>query len=73
MAPKSKALYTACEACKKDVKELPAEPAPLQNCNAPTGRMKELNYVKGYIYAHDTGEKLFRKQSRPDSLAGKRE
>ena len=35
MAPKSNALYTACEACKKDVKELPAEPVPLQICNAP--------------------------------------
>ena len=46
MAPKSNALYTACEACKKDVKELPAEPVPLQICNAPTGLMKELNYEK---------------------------
>ena len=48
MAPKSNALYTACEACKKDVKELPAEPVPLQICNAPTGLMKRLNYGKGY-------------------------
>ena len=72
MAPKSNALYTACEACKKDVKELPAEPVPLQICNAPTGLMKELNYGKGYIYAHDTEEKLSRMQCFPDSLAGKR-
>ena len=72
MAPKSNALYTACEACKKDVKELPAEPVPLQICNAPTGLMKELNYGKGYIYAHDTEEKLSRMQCLPDSLAGKR-
>ena len=70
MAPKSNALYTACEACKKDVKELPAEPVPLQICNAPTGLMKELNYGKGYIYAHDTEEKLSRMQCLPDSLAG---
>ena len=72
MAPKSNALYTACEACKKDVKELPAEPVPLQICNAPTGLMKELNYGKGYIYAHDTEEKLSRMQCLPDSLARKR-
>lgn len=72
MAPKSNALYMACEACKKDVRELAAEPVPLQICNAPTGLMKELDYGKGYIYAHDTQEKLSRMQCLPDSLAGKR-
>lgn len=72
MAPKSKALYVACEECKKDVRELPAEPVPLQICNAPTNLMKELNYGKGYIYAHDTEEKLTRMQCLPDSLAGRR-
>lgn len=72
MAPKSNALYRACEECKKDVKELPAEPVPLQICNAPTGLMKELHYGQGYIYAHDTEEKLSRMQCLPDSLAGRR-
>ena len=72
MAPKSNSLYTACEAVKADVKELPAEPVPLQICNAPTGLMKELNYGKGYQYAHDTEEKLTKMQCLPDSLAGKR-
>lgn len=72
MAPKSNALYMACEACKKDVKEMPAEPVPLQICNAPTGLLKELNYGKGYIYAHDTAEKLSKMQCLPDSLADRR-
>lgn len=72
MAPKSNALYVACEECKKDVRELPAEPVPLQICNAPTNLMKELNYGEGYIYAHDTEEKLTRMQCLPDSLAGRR-
>lgn len=72
MAPKSNALYTACEAVKADVKELPAEPVPLQICNAPTELMKEMNYGKGYQYAHDTEEKLTKMQCLPDSLAGKR-
>lgn len=72
MAPKSNALYMACEACKKDVRELPAEPVPLQICNAPTGLMKDLHYGEGYIYAHDTQEKLSRMQCLPDALAGKR-
>lgn len=72
MAPKSNALYAAVEACKADVRELPAEPVPLQICNAPTGLMKEMNYGKGYIYAHDTEEKLTKMQCLPDALADRR-
>jgi len=72
MAPKSNALYLACEACKKDVRELPAEPVPLQICNAPTGLMKELEYGKGYVYAHDTQEKLSKMKCLPESLEGRR-
>nr|WP_294467301.1 replication-associated recombination protein A [uncultured Sellimonas sp.] len=68
MAPKSNALYRACEACKRDVKEKRAEPVPLVLRNAPTGLMKELNYGKGYEYAHNTKEKLTRMQCMPDSL-----
>lgn len=72
MAPKSNALYMACEKVKEDVKNLPAEPVPLQICNAPTGLMKELHYGEGYVYAHDTEEKLSRMQCLPDSLSDRR-
>lgn len=72
MAPKSNALYEACLSCKADIKERPAEPVPLQICNAPTGLMKDLHYGEGYIYAHDTEEKLSRMQCLPDALAGRR-
>lgn len=72
MAPKSNALYQACEATKADVRELPAEPVPLQICNAPTKLMKDLHYGEGYIYAHDTEEKLSRMECLPDALAGRR-
>ncbi|BDZ81741.1 replication-associated recombination protein A [Claveliimonas bilis] len=68
MAPKSNALYTACEECKRDVKERRAEPVPLVLRNAPTSLMKELNYGKGYEYAHDTEEKLTHMQCMPDSM-----
>lgn len=68
MAPKSNALYVACEACKKDIKELRAEPVPLQLRNAPTGLMKELHYGEGYQYAHDTEEKLTKMECLPESL-----
>lgn len=72
MAPKSNALYAACEACKADVREFPAEPVPLQIRNAPTDLMKESGYGKGYIYAHDTEEKLSGMRCLPDSLADRR-
>lgn len=72
MAPKSNALYLACEECKKDIRSLPAEPVPLQIRNAPTNLMKQLNYGSGYIYAHDTEEKLSRMQCLPDALADRR-
>lgn len=68
MAPKSNALYTACEACKKEVRTLRAEPVPMQIRNGVTGLMKELGYGKGYEYAHDTEEKLTHMQCMPDSL-----
>lgn len=72
MAPKSNALYMACAECKKDIKEMPAEPVPLQIRNAPTKLMKELDYGKGYIYAHDTEEKLSKMKCLPDTLTDRR-
>lgn len=72
MAPKSNALYLACEACKKDIKELPAQPVPLQICNAPTSLMKDLDYGKGYQYAHDTEEKITKMKCLPDELSDRR-
>ena len=71
MAPKSNALYVACEEAKKEVKARPTEPVPLQICNAPTDLMKELHYGEGYQYAHDTEEKLTKMECLPDSLAGR--
>ncbi len=68
MAPKSNAMYTACESCKRDVREKNAEPVPMQIRNAPTGLMKELGYGKGYEYAHDTEEKLTHMQCMPEGL-----
>lgn len=72
MAPKSNALYRACLAVKADINDMPAEPVPLQICNAPTKLMKELDYGKDYVYAHDTAEKLSAMQCLPDSLKDKR-
>lgn len=68
LAPKSNALYKAYESAKKDALEMLAEPVPLQIRNAPTKLMKELHYGDGYVYAHDTKEKLTTMNCLPDSL-----
>ena len=68
MAPKSNALYTACEACKKDIREHIAESVPLHLRNAPTSLMEELHYGEGYEYAHNNENKLTKMQCLPDSL-----
>lgn len=72
MAPKSNTLYKACLAVKEDIKQMPAEPVPLQIRNAPTKLMKDLDYGKNYIYAHDTDEKLSSMQCLPDALKDRR-
>jgi putative ATPase len=52
-APKSNAVYRAyLEAAEAASKEV-AEPVPLHLRNAPTALMKQLEYGKGYKYAHD--------------------
>ena len=68
LAPKSNSLYLAYERAKKDALTQLAEPVPLVIRNAPTRLMQELDYGKGYQYAHDTAEKLTNMQCLPDSL-----
>lgn len=71
LAPKSNALYSAYEVAKRDAVTMLAEPVPLVIRNAPTKLMKELDYGKGYQYAHDTEDKLTNMQCLPDSLVGR--
>ena len=71
LAPKSNALYVAYESAKKDALTMLAEPVPLVIRNAPTKLMKELEYGKGYQYAHDAKDKLTDMQCLPDSLSGR--
>ena len=71
LAPKSNALYMAYNNARVDALNMIAEPVPLVIRNAPTKLMKELQYGKGYQYAHDTEDKLTNMQCMPDSLLGK--
>lgn len=53
MAPKSNAVYTAFNEAKAFVKSDGTRPVPMHLRNAPTKLMKDLDYGKGYRYAHD--------------------
>jgi putative ATPase len=70
LAPKSNALYTAYGGAKRLVAERPPYPVPLAIRNAPTRLMKELGYGEGYVYAHDTEEKVGDLDCLPPELAG---
>lgn len=70
LAPKSNSAYLAYMRAKKDSLNSMDEPVPLHLRNAPTKLMKDLNYGKGYKYAHDTEEKITTMQTMPDSLIG---
>jgi putative ATPase len=72
LAPKSNAVYTAYNEVLADIEAKPAEPVPLHLRNAPTRLMKELDYGKGYQYAHDLASKVAAMQCLPDNLAGRR-
>lgn len=68
LAPKSNALYKAYEKAKHDALNTIADPVPLQIRNAPTRLMKELNYGKGYQYAHDFEDKITNMQCLPNNI-----
>lgn len=71
LAPKSNSCYNAYMSASSDARKMLAEPVPLVIRNAPTKLMKELNYGKGYQYAHDTRDKLTNMECMPPSLRGK--
>ena len=71
LAPRSNSVYVAYEEAKEDALTTLAEPVPLVIRNAPTDLMKDLHYGKGYVYAHDTKERIAHMQCLPDSLAGR--
>jgi len=72
VAPKSNALDVAYGRAADDARNMLAEPVPMNIRNAPTRLMKELGYGEGYIYAHDTEDKIASMQCLPDSLLGRK-
>ena len=68
LAPKSNAMEVAYLAAKVDALEHLAEPVPMNIRNAPTRLMKDLEYGKGYKYAHDYEGHITSMQCLPDAL-----
>ena len=71
LAPKSNAMEVSYNTAAEDAKKMLDEPVPMNIRNAPTSLMEELGYGKGYIYAHDTKEKVAAMQCLPDTLKDK--
>ncbi len=71
-AEKSNAIYTAYKAAHKDARERGTLPVPMHLRNAPTKLMKDLDYGRGYKYAHDFDEALVLQEHMPDQLKGRR-
>ncbi len=71
-APKSNAVYRAYGQAAADAHREAADPVPLHLRNAPTRLMKDLDYGKGYRYAHDEPEAVAAMSCLPPSLAGRR-
>ena len=71
VAPKSNSVDRAYASARKDALSMLDEPVPLALRNAPTRLMKELDYGKGYQFAHDTEERLTAMHCLPDSLLGR--
>jgi putative ATPase len=53
IAPKSNAVYQAYNEVRAFIQQDGTRPVPLHLRNAPTRLMKQLDYGKGYRYAHD--------------------
>jgi putative ATPase len=71
-APKSNAIYEAYNRAAADAHQNVADPVPLHLRNAPTKLMKDLEYGKGYEYAHSDTDAVTGMSCLPKSLEGRK-
>lgn len=71
-SPKSNSAYLAIDEALALVEETGNLPVPLHLRNSPTKLMKELNYGKGYKYAHDFPNNFVEQQFLPDKIKNRR-
>jgi len=71
-APKSNAVYEAYSMAAEDAHKDVAQPVPLHLRNAPTKLMKDLDYGKGYKYAHNEADAVADMSCLPSALEGRK-
>lgn len=69
-SPKSNSAYMSINTALRKVEETGNLPVPLHLRNAPTKLLKELDYGKNYLYAHNYPGNFVRQQFMPDGLEG---
>ncbi len=69
-SPKSNASYIGLKMAQQAVRDRGDLPVPLHLRNAPTKLMKNLDYGKGYRYAHDYSEGFIEQEYLPEGLSG---
>ncbi len=68
-SPKSNSAYTAIDSALQYVESTGNLPVPLHLRNAPTKLMKELDYGKNYMYAHNYPGNFVKQQFLPDEAS----
>lgn len=69
-SPKSNAAYMAINGAQALVRQTGDLSVPLHIRNAPTKLMKNMDYGKGYQYAHDYENNFVQQEFLPDAIAG---
>ena len=69
-SPKSNSTYMALNNAQQAIRQTGDLPVPLHIRNAPTKLMKDMDYGKGYKYAHDFAGNFVIQEFLPDQLAG---
>ncbi len=67
-APKSNRVYDAYNRAAEAVRQTGSLPVPKHIRNAPTRLMKQLDYGKGYRYAHDYEDGYVHQEHLPDKI-----
>ena len=70
-SPKSNSAYMAINEAQAEVRKSGNLSVPLPIRNSPTQLMKELNYGKGYKYAHDYDNNFVEQEFLPEEIKNK--
>jgi len=71
-APKSNSLYSGYSRVQEDIRKGPNPPVPLHLRNPVTGLMQQMDYGKGYKYAHDYEGHFAEQAHMPEGMTGRK-